>query len=66
MRDGGDALPCTLLSLTAVSYIVCVWEGGWMKGWGIAAYIVVSNNCQLHCVGGGLDEGMYCCIHCCL
>ena len=47
----------TFLSLTAVGYIV--WEGGWMKGCGIAAYIVVSNSCQLHC---GLDEGMEDCI----
>ena len=28
MKDEGDVLPCTLLSLTAVSYIVCVCVGG--------------------------------------
>ena len=30
-----------------------------MKGWGIAAYVIVSNSCHLHC---GLDEGMEDCI----
>ena len=58
---------CHMLSLTPVSYMMCVLDEGW--GRCIAMYIVVSNSCQLHCVcvGRGLDEGMgHCRIHCCL